>query len=149
MPYEIEFVNRQTAISCDEEEILRAASAVLAGEQIASAEISLCVVDDGAIHELNRQYLQHDYPTDVISFILSHEQGHLDGEVIASAETAERESKRLGWATEAELLLYLVHGLLHLCGYDDRDPAALARMREKERHYLSLLGHTARYDEPA
>ena len=64
------------------------------------AEISIAIVDDQRMHALNRQYLQHDYPTDVLSFVLECDEAakSLDGEIIASADYAAREAPRYGWA---------------------------------------------------
>ncbi len=122
-----------------------AAKTVLAGEGIASAELSLAVVDDATSHRLNRQFLSHDYPTDVLSFLLESDAGWLEGEVIVSADTAERVSGEYGWETEDELLLYVVHGVLHLVGYDDHAEPERQRMRRREAYYLRQLGLEPRY----
>lgn len=69
-------------------------------------------------------------PTDVLTF--QH------GDILVSAETAQRQAQALGTTTEGELRLYLAHAFLHLCGYDDREPKARARMRRMERQVLSV-----------
>ena len=120
----IECNNRQTTHLVEESRLIQAAKRILADAQITTGEISLAIVDDPRMHELNRQYLQHDYPTDVLSFILEEDEGFLDGEVIVSADYAAREAAQFGWSTDDELLLYVIHGLLHLVGYDDLAPAA-------------------------
>ena len=120
---------------------------MLEEEGVDSATISVAVVDDATIHELNRKYLDHDYPTDVLSFVLENDASHLDGEVIVSIETAAASCQRYGWTAEEELLLYLVHGLLHLVGYDDHTQPDRQRMREREHHHLSRMGLEAAYDE--
>jgi len=120
---------------------------VLAGERFESAEVSVAVVDDARIHELNRRYLNHDYATDVLSFVLDERPGHVEGEVIVSVDTAVRSAERFGWEPCDELLLYVVHGTLHLTGHDDHDPAALATMREAERQYLAKFDVAPRYEE--
>jgi probable rRNA maturation factor len=116
-----------------------AIKAVLAGEGFDRADISLAVVDDAAIHEINRRYLQHDEPTDVISFMLDQDDGFVDGEIVVSAETAATAAKQIGWSAADELLLYVIHGTLHLASYDDLAPAAKRKMRERERFYLTQL----------
>ncbi len=116
------------------------ARAILAAEGPPRSTLSLAVIDDGAMHELNRRYLDHDYPTDVISFVLEAGPDWLDGEVIASGETASQVAPGYGWSAAEELLLYIVHGTLHIVGYDDGTDAAREQMRERERHYLSQLG---------
>ena len=107
-----------------------------------SADISLAVVDDAAIRRLNRKYLQHDYATDVITFPLGRENGHLEGEIVLSGETAARQAESFQWELADELLLYVIHGTLHLVGYDDDSAEASAEMRAAERRYLEKLGRT-------
>jgi probable rRNA maturation factor len=120
---------------------------VLAGEGIEQATISLAVVDDATMHVLNRQYLRHDYPTDVLSFLLEDAPGEFEGEIIISADYAAREAAHFGWRPQDEMLLYIIHGALHLAGYDDAEPRLQAEMRAQERAYLGEFGLTPRYDE--
>lgn len=118
-----------------------AAQAVLEGEGIQTAAVILAFVTDEHIHRLNRQFLQHDEPTDVLTFPYSPPaNSRLEGEIVISYDTAQREATERGHAAEAELVLYVIHGCLHLCGYDDTTPAAATAMRERERHYLHRLG---------
>jgi probable rRNA maturation factor len=136
--------------------LIQVARRVLAEEQVAGAEISVALVDDPAIHDINRQYLGHDYPTDVISFLLECEPAEedsaigklpslrgkgkrLDGELIISTETAIQEAKNYGWSPREELVLYLIHGLLHLVGYDDLSSTEQSVMRARERAMLALF----------
>lgn len=113
---------------------------VLEGEGVAEAEISLAFVDDPTIHRLNKRYLDHDEPTDVLSFPLSEAKGKLAGELVIGAEVALAQANERGHDVQAELTLYVIHGLLHLCGHDDHDSEGIARMRQRERHYLRALG---------
>ena len=87
-----------------------------------NARISVAVVDDATIAVLNRQFLRHEGPTDVLSFLLEQDEDGLEGEVVVSAETARRTAPRFGWSEGEELLLYVIHGTLHLAGYDDAKP---------------------------
>jgi probable rRNA maturation factor len=112
---------------------------VLEGEGINDAEISLAFVDNPTIHQLNRRYLDHDEPTDVLSFPLS-EGKKLQGELVIGAEVAAEQAAARGHAVGAELALYVIHGLLHLCGQDDHTPEQAAAMRGRERAYLGKLG---------
>ncbi len=103
---------------------------VLAGENVADAEISLAFVDDETIHHLNRRYLAHDEPTDVLSFPLSEPNARrLAGELVIGAEVAKSQAESRGHDVQAELALYVIHGLLHLCGHDDKTAAGAAEMR--------------------
>lgn len=117
------------------------ARAVLAGEGVREYEISLAFVDNATIHVLNKRYLDHDEPTDVLSFPLSDPKAKtLSGELVVGVEVAKERAAELGHDADAELALYVIHGLLHLCGYDDKSPRAERAMRDRERHYLRELG---------
>ena len=107
----------------------------------------MAVVDDATIARLNEQFLQHEGPTDVLSFVLEQAEGGLEGEVVVSAETALRTAPGFGWSAGEELLLYVIHGMLHLAGYDDATPAEKGVMRRREAEVLARLGVQARYDE--
>lgn len=104
-----------------------------------SGEISVAVLDDAEIREVNAKHLGHDYETDVISFPFETE-GRIDGEILVSFETATRCAVEHGWRSEDELLLYVIHGMLHLCGLGDLDPESAEEMRAEERHYLNVFG---------
>ena len=183
--FEIDISNRQSALAFDENRVQAAVLRALAIEQVASAVLSISIVDDAAIHVINRDHLQHDYPTDVISFQLDFVSADdlqcddeveddavvdddsanvvdcelltegraagaaIEGEIIASAEMAVSMATDGKWSAEAELILYIVHGLLHICGYDDLTPEEKCIMRARERAILSELGLTAIYAEDA
>src|SRR5437764_8045172 len=131
----------QETVPVDRGRMREAVRAVLAGEGVADAEISLAFVDNSTIQRLNQRYLQHDEPTDVLSFPLSEVGARrLAGELVIGAEVAQAQATSRGHDVQAELALYVIHGLLHLCGYDDTTTQAAAAMRRRERHYLQLLG---------
>jgi probable rRNA maturation factor len=131
----------QEAVPIDRGQMRAVARTVLEGEGVADYEISLAFVDDVTIHRLNLRYLKHDEPTDVLSFPLS-EPGtkKLSGELVIGAEVALVRAREHGHDVQAELGLYVIHGLLHLCGFDDHEDADARAMRERERHYLARLG---------
>ena len=164
-PFVIEFANRSTT-AFDRRRILQAAVAVLELECVNSAEISLAIVDSIQMQELNRRHLNHDYDTDVLSFLLDEtfasekpaesdpdspeRRGRgkiIEGEVIACAGMAEKTAAKFGWSPIDEMVLYMVHGLLHLVGYDDLSPAERRIMRSRERSVLHHLNLTPHYDE--
>ncbi|MBT3891459.1 MAG: rRNA maturation RNase YbeY [Planctomycetaceae bacterium] len=128
--------NEQSQHEFDCEQLRAAVLGVVDEAEIGKGEVSLAIVDDETIHALNVQYLQHDYPTDVISFVLEQAAGHLEGEVIVSAEMAATVAQEYGWSTQHELLLYVIHGTLHLVGYDDKDPQKKIEMQAAERRHL-------------
>jgi probable rRNA maturation factor len=136
----IDISNCQQSPARDEKRFKQAGEEILRDAGIVHAELSIAIVDDATIQPLNRRYLGHDYPTDVLSFLLERHDDHLEGEVIVSVETAAREAAEFGWTTEEELLLYVIHGTLHLVGHDDSAPVELDHMRQLEQHYLSRVG---------
>ena len=133
-----------------------AAACDLAGR--AQVHIEIAVVGDDEMHTLNRRWLDHDYPTDVLSFLLDGggdtrptEGGGwvvapLSGQLILNPDHAAREAPTHGWPPHAlpaavrELALYAVHGTLHLLGHDDRTPEDRRAMRRAEAAALSACG---------
>lgn len=97
--------------------------------------VSLLLTDDTEIAQVHADFLGDATATDVISFAIDGE-----AELVVSVETAARNAEAHGHALAAEVALYVVHGLLHLCGYDDRTARARARMRRAERAVLAALG---------
>jgi probable rRNA maturation factor len=97
----------------------------------------LTVVDDAEIRRLNARFRGVRRRTDVLAFPLDPP---LLGEVVISAETARRQARHLGIALGLELELLVTHGVLHLIGYDDRDPVDARRMHERERQILAGAG---------
>lgn len=160
MPLRVSIADEQTVLAIERRQLRTAVRRTLRGEGVAAADVSLAVVDDPTMQALNRRHLQHDYPTDVLSFLLSAEGPRsthdvdetdggrtLEGELIVSTETAVRQAADYGWSPQAELLLYVVHGTLHLCGYDDHTAADRRRMRERERAVLQFWGLQPEYRE--
>lgn len=141
--YQIALSNQQSHHAVDEPQLIQAAEAILHDSPYFSANISLAVVDDATIHELNRRHLDHDWPTDVLSFMLEDDDTHLEGEVILSADTAAAAAEELGIAPGQEQLLYVIHGMLHLVGYDDKSADKQREMRAAEARYLQQFGFEA------
>jgi probable rRNA maturation factor len=118
-------------------------------EGVSDAEVSVTLVDDRRIWELNRQYRGVDRPTDVLSFamregetepVLGEEGRELLGDIIISVETAERQAREYGHSLERELAFLAVHGFLHLLGYDHQSPEEEAVMFAKQEEVLTGLG---------
>ncbi len=136
----IAIASPQEIVPLDRARLREIVRALLDGEQIKDAEISLAFVDNPTIHRLNQRYLQHDEPTDVLSFPLSDPNAaKLAGELVIGVEVALEQAQQRGHDVQVELALYVIHGFLHLCGYDDHDDDDRRAMRQRERHYLSLL----------
>jgi probable rRNA maturation factor len=145
--YTIEIADEQPQ-AIDRARLKKAVRGILHETGIESAEISIAIVTDERMHALNRQYLQHDYPTDVLSFVLEYDEeaNSLDGEIIASRDYAAREAQRYGWTTDDELLLYVIHGCLHLVGHDDTTFEGKQAMRVAETQQLAKFGLQHRFD---
>ncbi len=156
MPFEVDITARTHAARVDVAALEQAVHRALEVEAVVDAVLSVTLVDNAAIHEINRDHLQHDYPTDVISFQLdwSHPDrdapgtgpdqrsagAAIEGEIVASVEYARSEAALQGWETQFELTLYVIHGMLHICGYDDLESAEKEIMRAREAAVLSQLG---------
>ena len=118
-----------------------AAVAVLTGEGIRDAAVTIAFVDNAHIHRLNKQFLNHDEPTDVLTFPYSSPGAkRLEGEIVIGMEIARENAGDRDHDVKLELMLYTIHGCLHLCGYTDGDDAGAAEMRALERKYLLELG---------
>ncbi len=159
--YEVEIDDSQKTLTVHHQRLCDVVRSALAAERCASASISLAIVDNETIHDLNIRYLQHDFPTDVLSFLLESELDEgslpipkgsprgcgkrLEGEIIVSAEMAKEFAAKYRWKPLDELTLYVVHGLLHLCGYDDRSTKELVMMRQRESELLVEWNLTPHY----
>jgi len=155
--------NRQRRLPVSPVRLRRLAARVLAAVDRSDCDVDVTVVDDREIRRLNRRYLGVGSATDVLAFDLTlhagapastparveemkvgarmmHRRAPLLGEVVISGETAARQAARLGVPVGLELDLLLVHGLLHLAGYDDHTPADARAMHEREREILSSSG---------
>lgn len=115
------------------------AQKVLADEGIDQARINIVLVDDTYMIKLNQKYLQHDEPTDVLSFNLSDDVSDLlEGEIYADVDQIARQAKEYGVDFEEELARIVIHGILHLIGYDDRSSHERKNMTKKEDGYLTI-----------
>lgn len=107
------------------------------------AELSLVLVGDRRMRRLNRRYRGRDHPTDVLAFPLRNATGpasSLLGDVVISLHTAARQAKAAGHSVDREVVTLIIHGVLHLCGYDhEREEREARRMRRKERAILRSL----------
>ena len=125
--------------------IQQTAQAVLDALDCPEAELSILMVDDAQIAVLNRDYLHRHGPTNVIAFPMqagefSNLTPHLLGDVVISSETACREALEAGIGMHVRITQLLVHGLLHLLGYDhERSSAEARRMEQKALELLTIL----------
>jgi probable rRNA maturation factor len=142
----IDVSNRQRTVPVNTRRLEAVARAALAAEAVTAAELSIIVVNDRRIATIHEDWLDDATPTDVITFDLGMPgDPALRGDIVVSAETAAREARRLadgrqGWTPHLELAYYLVHGILHLTGHDDRAAEDRRRMRLRERTVMKAAG---------
>lgn len=107
----------------------------VAEEGFKVGDISIVFCDDPYLLEINRKYLQHDYHTDIITFDYSSESA-LSGDLMISIDTVKSNADEYGVMFHVELMRVIIHGIMHLAGYKDKEEAAAVKMREREDHYL-------------
>lgn len=141
---EVEISDRQSALECRPESVRDVLRCALQKEG-RDAELSVALVDDRRMTALNREFLGRDDVTDVLAFPYGSEGDVVRGEIVVNAELAVRQAADRPHSAQDELMLYLVHGLLHLLGYDDRGPDEARRMRRREGAILKAAGRAVEF----
>lgn len=138
--------NRQAREKVSKIRLRKVAQKILSALACPDGQLSILIVDDAIIQEINRDYLGKDRPTNVISFAMQEGEGRgvqpdLLGDVVISAETAARDAREARVPFESELYFLLLHGMLHLLGYDhERGSVADARrMAAREREIFAQI----------
>ncbi len=136
--------NRKAPSPLPDRTVRRIAETVLAGEGhgrkgLPKGELSVVLTDNAFIRELNARFLRKDRPTDVIAFPLG-EEGGTWGEVYVSVERTGEQAAEYGVPPVQELARCVIHGVLHLLGYDDGTKSGREEMRRKEGEYLKKTG---------
>jgi len=103
-----------------------------------TGEIGYMFVDDEKILEVNREYLGHDYYTDIITFDYD-EDDVINGDLVISLDTVRTNAEQFGKTYDEELHRVIIHGILHLCGINDKGPGEREIMEEAENRALALL----------
>lgn len=134
--------NRQRRVKVTAREVRAVVTAVFQAEGAGEPDISVALVNDAVIREVNREHLDHDWATDSIAFSYEDDPSPdaVSGEVIVSGETALREAEERGKDPRHELLLYVAHGTLHLLGWDDETPAMRRTMNARAGKILREAG---------
>lgn len=112
---------------------------VIKEEGLAAVVINFIFCNDEYLLELNQRFLGRDTLTDVIAFDYSESDEEVSGDVFISVDRTSENAEKFGQAPEKEVLRVIIHGTLHLCGYDDHEDDDKALMTAKEDKYLSLL----------
>ena len=140
------FVANEQAIAVDETKLGALARHVLTSEGIDdSAELSVLLVTSGHIQRLNHRFAGNDYPTDVLAFPMmeDEETTMLLGDVVICPEVADRQATEYGQTTEQELDALVVHGTLHLLGYDHQNDEEKSRMNSRAEEILRTFEQSA------
>lgn len=130
-------------VTFDQARLDRLARAILSEVGEASGELGILFVGDQRMRSLNRRYRGKDRTTDVLAFAMReapHSSAHVLGDVVIAVPTAVRQAKEGQQSLDEELTVLLVHGILHLCGYDhERSEKEARRMHRRERMILRSL----------
>lgn len=122
----------------------QAARLTLIQESAPNADMTIVLTDDSQLHELNREYLGIDSPTDVLSFPASESDPETGaaylGDILISIPRATQQAQAAGHSLEAETQLLVIHGTLHLLGYDHAEAEEKARMWKAQADVLERLG---------
>jgi probable rRNA maturation factor len=137
----IEILNLQNKVRVNKNRLKELAESVLKSMDESDAELSVLVSDDGYIKKLNKKYRNKNAATDVLAFsaregVNPRAESSVLGDVVISAETAKREAEKRKISFHEEMSLYLIHGILHLLGYDDAKAAEREIMRAKENELM-------------
>ena len=130
--------NRQRDRKVDSRRVRAVAEAALAEARL-GAELGIHFVSAKRSAEVNWQFLQHEGPTDIITFDHGSTPARLFGEMFICVPEAVRQAAEFGTTWEAELLRYVIHGILHLRGYDDLEPAKRRVMKREENRLVRRL----------
>jgi rRNA maturation RNase YbeY len=134
------------SLSIDRSAVEQAIHHVLEAEGASLTHLSIVLSDHDTVRHLNREYLDHDYNTDVLSFSLQDpdagDSNTVEGEIYIDLDTAAERHEEFDTTFEEETLRYVIHGLLHLVGYNDATEEGQSTMRSKENTYLEAIGAT-------
>lgn len=136
----INFINKiKTAVSKEvKDDIRNAIRKIAAFENKKISSVNLIFCDNEIIREYNREFLKHDYETDIITFHDENSNGETEGELLMSLDTIAGNAVFYKTGFETELKRVAIHGVLHLCGYKDRTKKQKELMRKKENLYLKI-----------
>ena len=140
----IEFYSEEIDFpAIDVERVSRWIAEVVKQHDLELGEITYNFTNDDRILEYNKQYLQHDFYTDIITFDYDHD-GVVSGDIVISLDTVASNAEQYGTDPDEELLRVIIHGVLHLCGIDDKGPGEREIMEQAENKALALLAEMER-----
>jgi len=147
---EVQVNNLQKKLKLNSPKIIQIVKSVLKYQGLKTANLSIVFVSSQKIRALNKKFLKRNYSTDVLAFNLGgngspkkgktpKKQEEVNGDIVISTDAVIKNALEYGTTQKEELILYLVHGILHLLGYADYRPADIKRMRKKEQEILDYL----------
>jgi probable rRNA maturation factor len=134
----VDVVNTCRAHRVDAAAVRRYVRGVFRRERQSAAAITVIFIDSRRSRRMNREYLRHDYPTDVISFPLE-EGENLEAEIYVNLERARTQARQHGVSMPNEVARLVIHGTLHLAGYDDSRPDDARKMHERQEAYVGAF----------
>ncbi|MBZ0166037.1 MAG: rRNA maturation RNase YbeY [Candidatus Omnitrophica bacterium] len=144
---EVDIIDQQKKVSLEISQIKTIVRTILRHLKIHDAQLSFVFVSSQKIRAINKKYLNRSHATDVLAFDFSSASATagkasaaVTGEIIISTDAVRQNALRFKSTMAAELVLYIVHGLLHLVGYDDHSPRDVNQMRAKEEDVMRALG---------
>jgi probable rRNA maturation factor len=142
----VAIASRQRTKKINRDLLRRVIAALLAELEIANAELGVCLVGSKEMARVNRQFLQHEGSTDVITFDhrdvdrgAKHPAGPLHGELFICVDDAVKQAEEFGTSWRSEIVRYAVHGVLHLLGHDDLKPDPRRKMKRAENRLVRRL----------
>ena len=138
--HEILVFNSSSTKFLPKKKVTEAIKRVFEGEKnqrkVSEIKVNVIYLNDDEIHNMNKEFLSHDYPTDVITFTL--EENPLEGEIYIGAGVAKDQAREYRVSVRNECLRLAVHGALHLCGYEDNTDKKRQEMHLLENKYMKL-----------
>lgn len=137
---EINFINEHPTKNFKQESLFLLKLSNIFKQESFNKEVYINVVflDDEGLLAINKEYLNHDYYTDIITFPIEETDEFLEADIYISLDRVEDNAKEYTVSYEEELLRVVLHGALHLCGYMDKTEEEISIMRSKENYYMSL-----------
>lgn len=126
------YVSCEKGIKVDIKKLRNVIKIICADLGITINSLEFNFITSESMVEVNKKYLQHNYETDIITFDYSLEKNNLDGEIFISVQNAAENSKKYKVTVDNEMLRLLIHGILHLIGYDDKTISKRRRMKQEE-----------------
>ena len=145
----VQIINKFNNLNIDLSKLKKLVKGICCSFEVPQATISIAIVGDAEIREVNNKFLNHNCPTDCLSFNLSDDdvKGPRFFELVVNAEKAVKEASQRGHSNEAELALYVTHGLLHNLGFEDSQQVEAKKMHDAEDEILRQFGYGSVYNK--